>query len=404
MRAFTFDHVSNDTLLADLATLVATDRQTTAALLAHLGEVDERKLYLPAACASMHAYCVRVLHLAEEVAYKRIRAARIARQFPVIFDAIAEGRLHVSGVLMLGPHLTDANVRDVLAAASHRTKAELEELVARLAPRPDLPERMERAPQAGDVNESLQLDPDPAPPPSAPDPAAGPPDPDPVPARIQARSPDRYGLQVTIDGATRDKLLRAQALLRHRHPSGELAEVLDLALDTLLEKLEKQKFGKTSQPRKAKVRGEDADARYVPNEVRRVVSERDAEQCAFVSDDGVRCTERGFLELDHRTRPSVCWAPTSCARSASRRVSAGAAWRRGPPPTHGRPSHRPGIRPPMRAPAARLMAPPDPSTPSSPSRCAASGSRRPRSDVPWPRRPKFRRPRSRRACAPPLPS
>ncbi len=302
MRAFTLDHVSNDTLLADLAALVATDRQTTAALLAHLGEVDERKLYLPAACASMHAYCVRVLHLAEEVAYKRIRAARIARQFPVIFDAIAEGRLHVSGALMLAPHLTDENVRDVLTAASHRTKAELEELVARLAPRPDLParmERMERAAQAGAASESLQLDPDPAAPPSEPDPAGRPPDP--APARIQARSPDRYGLQVTIDGATRDKLLRAQALLRHRNPSGELAEVLELALDALLEKLEKQKFGKTSRPRKAKARGEDADARYVPSEVRRVVSERDAEQCAFVSDDGVRCTERGFLELDHRT-------------------------------------------------------------------------------------------------------
>ena len=301
MRVFTLDHLPDATLLADLATLVATDRQTTAALLAHLGEVDERKLYLPAACASMHAYCVGVLHLAEEVAYKRIRAARIAREFPVIFDAIADGRLHVTGVLMLAPHLSSENVDAVLAAASHRSKAELEELVARLAPRPDLPARMERVPGAGDANEALELDPDPAGKPPDPDPAARPLDPDPPPDRIRARAPDRYGLQVTIDGATRDKLVRAQALLRHRNPSGELSEVLDLALDALLETLEKQKFGKTSRPRKAKARGEDADPRYVPNEVRRVVSERDAEQCAFVSDDGVRCTERGFLELDHRT-------------------------------------------------------------------------------------------------------
>ncbi|KAB2890184.1 MAG: hypothetical protein F9K40_19440 [Kofleriaceae bacterium] len=39
----------------------------------------------------------------------------------------------------------------------------------------------------------------------------------------------------------------------------------------------------------------------MPNEVKRVVSERDGMRCAFVSDEGVRCTERGFLELDHRT-------------------------------------------------------------------------------------------------------
>ena len=93
--------------------------------------------------------------------------------------------------------------------------------------------------------------------------------------------------------------------------SGELAEVLDLALDALLEKLEKQKFGKTSRPRKAKARGEAADPRHVPNEVRRVVTERDGEQCGFVSDDGVRCTERGFLELDHRTMVCRGGQPTA---------------------------------------------------------------------------------------------
>ncbi|MBZ0231213.1 MAG: hypothetical protein K8M05_02610, partial [Deltaproteobacteria bacterium] len=95
--------------------------------------------------------------------------------------------------------------------------------------------------------------------------------------------------------------LRAQALLRHRNPSGDLEVVLDRALDALLAKLEKEKFGKTSRPRAAKARAADADPRYVPNEVKRVVSERDGMRCAFVSDEGVRCTERGFLELDHRT-------------------------------------------------------------------------------------------------------
>ena len=311
MRAFTFDHVSDETLLADLAALVETDRRTTAALLAHLGEVDERKLYLPAACSSMHTYCVRVLNLAEEVAFKRIRAARIARRFPVIFDAITDGRLHVSGVVLLAPHLTEENVDEVLAAASHRTKTELEELVARLAPRPDLPERMTRVSGAGDENQALQVDLDPPGRLLDPDPPRRPLDLDPAPARLKARSPDRYALEVTIDGATRDKILRAQAILRHRNPSGDLAQVLDYAFDAALEKLEKEKFGKTSRPRKVKARGEDADPRHVPNEVRRVVTERDGEQCGFVSDDGVRCTERGFLELDHRTMVCRGGQPTA---------------------------------------------------------------------------------------------
>ena len=142
MPTYTLAHVADDRLLADLAALVVKNRQTTATLLAHIGEVDARELYLPAACTSMHVYCTRVLHLAEEVAFKRIRAARAARRFPVIFDAIADGRLHVSGVVMLAPHLTDDNIENVLAAATHRSKAEIELIVARLAPRPDLPDAL----------------------------------------------------------------------------------------------------------------------------------------------------------------------------------------------------------------------------------------------------------------------
>ena len=78
MSAYSLSHLSDQALLAKLAVLVTTDRQTTASLLAHIAEVDARKLYLPAACSSMHVYCMRVLHLAEDAAFKRIRAARAA--------------------------------------------------------------------------------------------------------------------------------------------------------------------------------------------------------------------------------------------------------------------------------------------------------------------------------------
>jgi hypothetical protein len=84
-------HLSNGTLLRDLQALVTRDRAITAALLAHLAEADARKLYLPAGCASMFAYCVQELRLSEDAAYKRIQAARAARQFPALFIAVAEG-------------------------------------------------------------------------------------------------------------------------------------------------------------------------------------------------------------------------------------------------------------------------------------------------------------------------
>jgi hypothetical protein len=43
-----------------------------------------------------------------------------------------------------------------------------------------------------------------------------------------------------------------------------------------------------------------ADGRYVPREVRRQAVARDGERCSFVAEDGRRCEETGFLELDHR--------------------------------------------------------------------------------------------------------
>jgi hypothetical protein len=112
-------------------------------------------------------------------------------------------------------------------------------------------------------------------------------------------APQRFALQVTIGQATHDKLRRAQALLRHRVPSGDLDQVLGHALDTLLRDLERQKFAATEHPRRGKARAATCDPRRVPNEVKRAVHARDGEQCAFVSEDGERCTERGFLELDH---------------------------------------------------------------------------------------------------------
>jgi hypothetical protein len=102
---------------------------------------------------------------------------------------------------------------------------------------------------------------------------------------VASLAPQRFALQVTIGQATHDKLRRAQALLRHRVPSGDLDAVLGHALDTLLRDLERKKFAATERPRTAKARAATCDPRRVPNEVKRAVHARDGEQCAFVSRD-----------------------------------------------------------------------------------------------------------------------
>ena len=73
MRAYRLDHLDDGDLLRALATLVVQERTTTAALLAHIAEVDARRLYLPAGYPSMYEYCVQELRLSEDAAYKRIQ-------------------------------------------------------------------------------------------------------------------------------------------------------------------------------------------------------------------------------------------------------------------------------------------------------------------------------------------
>src|SRR5712671_1258977 len=139
MKSYLLSHLEDHVLLRDLATLVSQDRATTAALLAHLAEVEERKLYARAAYSSMHLYCVRELRMSEGAAFKRIRVARTARQFPSIFAALADGRLNMTGVVLLRSHLTQETADELLAAAAHKTNAEIELLLAQRFPRPDAP-------------------------------------------------------------------------------------------------------------------------------------------------------------------------------------------------------------------------------------------------------------------------
>jgi 5-methylcytosine-specific restriction endonuclease McrA len=310
MRTYDLVHLSDDALLRDLSTLVARDRVLTATLLAHLAEVDERRLYVPAGYPSMHAYCVGELRFSDDAAFNRITAARAARRFPILFDAIADGRLHVTGVRLLAPCLTPENAAELLTAASNRSKPEIERLLARRFGRPEPPTAtIVRAAQfqthrvselaPGRVPASLELG---SPEPELVPERVGPSPTSPgelVPERVEvAPSDEHFRLHVTIGRGTHDKLRYAQALLGHSVPSGDVTVVLDRALDALIVQLEKRKFGATKKPR-AKAGRPSVRRRHIPAGVRRAVWERDQGRCTFESDAGRRCGARRMLEFDH---------------------------------------------------------------------------------------------------------
>jgi len=119
-------------------------------------------------------------------------------------------------------------------------------------------------------------------------------------------------VQFTASAELRDKIARARDLLAHQIPGGELSTIVERAFDLLLEKLERQRLGKTKRLRstsgtaaqKAAASASTSPSTrrgYVSAAVRREVFERDGEQCTFIDELGRRCPARAFLELDHRT-------------------------------------------------------------------------------------------------------
>jgi 5-methylcytosine-specific restriction endonuclease McrA len=283
--------LTDDALVSRLSTLCAEGHLLTARLIVHLIEVEDRRLDLRAACTSMFDFCQRRLGMSEGAAFRRITAARLVKRFPTLLGRIERGALHLSTLVLLRPHLTEVNVEELAAAVAGKTQRQVEELLARLAPKPDVPSAIvELGAPSNDARPTLFAGADASHVPSAPR------------ARIEPLSEARFKVQLTASAELKAKLERASDLMRHRSPSGDLAVVIDAAMDLLLAKLEKERLGKVKAPReptKPKARSGTHRSRAIPASVRRAVFERDGEQCTFVDEAGERCPQRGHLELDH---------------------------------------------------------------------------------------------------------
>ncbi len=294
-------NLSDAELLVATRLLVGRSNQLLAALLVHLGEVEARGVHRHRACSSLYAYCIYELRFSEDEAYRRVTAARLVRRFPLLCDAIATGELHLTGLLMLGPHLTEQNLVEVLARARHRTKKEIARLVRLLDPLPDVPARIEplgpapgplvpkaptwsefvqstcpvrelesgdrpsdwiQAPEerANDTTENLitenlitenvdnQEEEEEAEPPTG---------------TPQSLAPQRFSVQFTATEEYVKLVEEARALLSHSIPRPGLDELHLRAMRALVAELKRQKYAVTKRPRKPTA--DSADLEPSPN-------------------------------------------------------------------------------------------------------------------------------------------
>jgi hypothetical protein len=340
--------IPDDELLRRLAEMLRQSRRVEADLVAHVAEVDARRLYARSASPSMFAYATEVLHLSEAEAYLRIAAARASREHPILLAMLADGRLHLTAIAKIAPHLTAENREGLLARAAHKSKREIEELVADVSPRPDVPTVMRRLPERtgrdgvahgpgtqGSSGRELRLDvarpgddrlesgvtagaelrldgvagrgpglrldgvapqaERPAGPCARPSQSQAP-----NPA-VSPLAPGRYKVQFTASAALRDKLERLRGLMRSSVPDGDLAAIIEQAVSEKLARLEARQFARTSRPRKTVASSDTSPrTRQIPAAVKRAVHVRDGGRCRYVDEQGRRCGAHDRLEFHHR--------------------------------------------------------------------------------------------------------
>src|SRR6185503_13326030 len=131
------DEVSDDRLVGGLRQLLAEGCRTEARIVAHLAELDARRLHLLAG-RSLFEYCQVKLGLSDNQAYYRIAAARVARRFPIVFELLERRAIHLTSLAALSRHLTEENHLALLSEAGRLSKRQLLECLARRFPRSDV--------------------------------------------------------------------------------------------------------------------------------------------------------------------------------------------------------------------------------------------------------------------------
>jgi hypothetical protein len=322
MTIATPSHLSDPELVAEVARLAGREREATASLIAHLAELYGRRLHERAGFSSLFSYCTDVLRLSDSEAYDRMKAAKVVRRYPAVLTLLASGSVNLTTVRLLAPHLTRKSHERLFAEASGKRKRQVQELLARWFPKPDVVSSVRKLPTPRAAPEAPPIAApavaDTAPPPllaaydervtgdgsgaasavaSAADGPAHVTIPGPPRPLVRPLAPDRYQVTFTATADMCDKLQFAQDLLRHAIPGGDPAQIFARSLDVLIEELVKQKYAATSRPSASRERAEDS--RHVPADVKRAVYVRDRGRCAFVGTSGHRCGDRGFVEFHH---------------------------------------------------------------------------------------------------------
>jgi len=242
----------DDELLDRTLSLAQGERSALCDLVEHLAELDRRGPRVLRHYVSLFEYCVHRLRMSEDVAYRRIRAARAIRKFAPILDLMREGRLTLEVVSLLHPHLDDPDAAVLITRCFGLRKWQVQALLAGRQMEPAKRDvvrfcgtsQPEPAPIIESVEPQFVFAPNPndsvatavdsneiaSASPQDNSPAEQPRSAPPLPPKRTIR------VSFSADEDFYKLMQRARSLLRHKYPDGRLEGVLKDALTALLAK------------------------------------------------------------------------------------------------------------------------------------------------------------------------
>ncbi len=352
-RAGALKLLSDSKLLLELESLRGRERETTLNILLHLNEVERRRLYLPRGYSSLYDYCTRKLGYSPSAAMRRIKSARCIARYPEVYRILEKGELNLCSVARISTVINPGNKIELLSRVRGKSYREIEDILASYNPKRFTRESvkpvfvMKKTDKiSGDSSTGRSPHKD-KPATSASvtagdhsDGNSGKSSTTNVGGREfttgNASSTDmilteikngakgesfqlkkKYRLSFTVDSETMEKIKLAISLLSNRFPTGiKYEELFVILLNEYLDrnnpeaknsrrKEKKQSNKSHTQKRPGQKKPAHSNnsskepTRSIPRKVRDEVFTRDGGRCTFVGDDGVRCSCRHNLQIDH---------------------------------------------------------------------------------------------------------
>jgi 5-methylcytosine-specific restriction endonuclease McrA len=291
-----------------LAELLRHEQAGLAEFLVALAEFDRERLWLPLGHASLFSYLHHDLQLSNAAAHYRKVAAGLIQRFPEVVEPLRQGKLCLTSVADLARVMTPENRAEILPRFFYRSKREARELAVEIRPADVIPQRdvITTVPGSSAHGSSLFR-------PGETEMTHPPKEGEGTPAAAQqtldASSPsaalpsfvtepltiELCRIHVTVKKRVVAKLDSARAGQSHMRPKATMGEIIEAALDLLLEKQARRR----SEVVKPQANPRPSRRNHVPAAVRRAVWKRDEGRCIWPLDSGGICGSTRRVELDH---------------------------------------------------------------------------------------------------------